>query len=83
MFHKWQNSLSRYFASEGIVLGDIASGDKIDKTANCLAGNGRAGLEKNKCRRAVRAGSLGAVWDIAFRNSRVWIGRVTLTKRGG
>jgi len=34
-----QNNLRRYFAS----------GDKIDKTANCLAGHGWAGLEKNKC----------------------------------
>jgi len=31
MFHKRQNSNSRYFASEG----------KIDKTANCLAGHGQ------------------------------------------
>jgi len=36
MFHKRQNSLSRYFASEG----------KIEKTAKCLSGHGRAGLEK-------------------------------------
>jgi len=42
IFHKRQNSLSRKFAS----------GDKIDKTANCLAGHGRAGLEKNKCCRS-------------------------------
>jgi len=42
MFHKRQNSLSRYFASEG----------KIDKTANYLVGHGRAGLEKNKCHRS-------------------------------
>jgi len=31
MFHKRHNSLSRYFAS----------GDKIDKTANCSAGRFR------------------------------------------
>jgi len=37
-----QNSPWRYFAT----------GDKIDKTANCLPGHGRAGLEKNKCRRS-------------------------------
>ena len=36
MFHKRQNSLSRYFASAG----------KIDKSANCLVGHVRAGLEK-------------------------------------
>jgi len=42
MFHKRQNSLSRCFAS----------GDKIYNTANSLAGHGRAGLEKNKCRRS-------------------------------
>jgi len=40
MFHKRQNSLSGYFAS----------GDKIDKTASCLVGCGRVGLEKIKCR---------------------------------
>jgi len=39
---KRQTSLSRYFAS----------GDKIDKTANCLAGHGWASLENNKCRRS-------------------------------
>jgi len=37
-----KNNPRRYFAS----------GDKIDKTANCLAGYGRAGLEKNRCCRS-------------------------------
>jgi len=36
------NSPCRYFAS----------GDKIDKTANCLAGHGGVGLENIKCRRS-------------------------------
>jgi len=36
MFHKRQNSLSRYFASEG----------EIDKSANCLVGHGCTGLKK-------------------------------------
>jgi len=43
MFLRRQNSPWRYFAS----------GDKIAKTANCLAGHGWAGLEKNKCRRSM------------------------------
>jgi len=30
----------------------FASGNKIDKTANCLAGHGRTGLEKKKCCRS-------------------------------
>jgi len=54
MFHKRQNSLIRSFASGGkIALGDILpSVGKIDKTANCSAGHGQAGLKKNKCRRS-------------------------------
>jgi len=42
MFHKRQNSLSRYFALEGNIARRIG---KIDKPANCLAGHGRAGLK--------------------------------------
>jgi len=42
MIHKRQNSLSRYFAS----------GDKIDKTANCLVGHWWAGFENKKCYRS-------------------------------
>jgi len=55
IFHKRQCNLSRYFTSEGkIALGDIfASGDKIDKTANYLAGRRQAGLERNKCHRSM------------------------------
>jgi len=53
MLHKRQNSLRRYYASEGkIALRYFASGDKIDKTAICLAGHGGVGLEKNTCRRS-------------------------------
>jgi len=37
-----QNSPWRYFAS----------GDKIDKPGNCLAGHGWASSEKNKCCRS-------------------------------
>jgi len=50
MFHKRQNSLSRYFASEGkIAMEDILPQEaKIDKSANCLAGHGWAGLKMNK-----------------------------------
>jgi len=39
MFHKRQNSLSRYFASEGEQA-------PVDMSANCLAGHRRAGLKK-------------------------------------
>jgi len=39
MFYKRQNSLSRYFASEGkakyLLSRYFASGDNIDKTATC------------------------------------------------
>jgi len=52
-FHKRQNSLSRYFASEGkIALEIFCLRSQISKTANCLAGHGRAGLKNNKCRRS-------------------------------
>jgi len=33
-------------------LVDFASGGKIDKMANCLAGHGWASLEKDKCRQS-------------------------------
>jgi len=48
MFHKKQNSPSRYLASEG----------NIDKSANCLSGHGRAGLKKNECPRSTVHGWL-------------------------
>jgi len=54
MFHKRQNSPSRYFASEGkIAKKDILPREpKLEETANCLVGHGRAGLKKNKCPRS-------------------------------
>jgi len=54
MFHKRQNSLNRYFASEGkIAMEDILPQEgKIEESANCLAGHGQAGLKKNKCPRS-------------------------------
>ena len=50
-FHKWENSLSRYFATEGkIGMEDILPQEtKIDKSANCLADHGWDSLKKNKC----------------------------------
>ena len=54
MFHKRQNSLIRYFASEGnITKKDILpQEEKLEETANCLAGHGRDGLKNNKCPRS-------------------------------
>jgi len=51
MFHKRQNSISRYFASEGKIANkDILPQEaKLEEPANCLAGHGWAGLKKNKC----------------------------------
>jgi len=50
MFCKRQDSLSRYFASEGkIVKKDIFPQEaKLEEPANCLAGHGRTDLKKNK-----------------------------------
>ena len=46
MCHKKQNSLSRYFASEDkITPTNILPHEKIDKSANCFAGNGRTIIE--------------------------------------
>jgi len=45
MFHKRQNSLSRYFASEGKIF---CLPRQIDKSANCLVGHGWVRLKKNK-----------------------------------
>jgi len=48
MFHKRQNSLSRYFASEGKK--DILPQEaKLEESANSLAGHGQTSLKKNKC----------------------------------
>jgi len=54
MFHKRQNSLSSYFASEGKIAVDdiLPQEEKIDQSVNCLAGHGWAGLKKNKCPRS-------------------------------
>ena len=54
IFHKRQNSLGRYFASEGnIASAHTLTGGKTDKSANCLAGHGRVGLKKNKYLRQI------------------------------
>jgi len=51
MFHKRENSLSRYFATEGKIATKhiLPQEAKIEAFANCLAGHGRDGLKKNKC----------------------------------
>ena len=48
MFRKRQNSLSRYFASEGkIAKKDILSQEaKLDESANCLAGHGQVNMKR-------------------------------------
>jgi len=63
MFHRKQNTLSRYFASEGtIAMEDILPQEaKIDKSANCLAGHGRAALKMNKCLRSTGGYGLDVV----------------------
>jgi len=54
MFHKRQNSLSTYFASEGKIVkkGILPQEAKLEETANCLMGHGWASLKKNKCPRS-------------------------------
>jgi len=63
MFHKRQNSPSTYFASEGKkAMEDVLPLEaKIDKSVNCLAGHGWAGLKKNKCPRSTGGYGLDVV----------------------